>query len=70
MNCRMNKILSRRSIVCPACGERIFQTPRLIRFDSRGVETYELRCNCGLLLSGIVDPADGALQLSAKNSSY
>jgi hypothetical protein len=36
-------------------------------FDDHGVESYELKCNyCGSSLTGIIDPYDGTLPLSAK----
>jgi hypothetical protein len=56
-----------REVECPKCkAEFLFRGARLPHFDRHGFESYELDCRyCGVSLTGIIDPLDGTLPLSA-----
>jgi C4-type Zn-finger protein len=65
---RIQKRTSRlREVECPKCKARfLFRRAQVPHFDSHGFESYELDCShCGASLTGIIDPFDGALLLSA-----
>jgi hypothetical protein len=52
---------------CPNCNFHFeFRRTLTSAVDACGFESYSLRCDaCGLLLGGVIDPADDALLLSA-----
>jgi hypothetical protein len=56
-----------REVECPKCkGRFLFRRARIPPFDTHGFESYELDCDhCGASLTGIIDPLDGTLLLSA-----
>jgi len=57
-------------VECPKCNARFpFRRARVPPFDSHGFESYVLDCkSCGASLTGIVDPYDGALLLTATST--
>ncbi len=56
-----------REVECPKCKARFpFHRVRVPHFDSHGFESYVLDCkSCGASFTGVVDPYDGTLLLSA-----
>jgi hypothetical protein len=68
MPAEAKKIDSRSRVVdCPKCATQfLFRRPTALRFDTRGFESYRLSCeNCHTFLTGIIDPLDGTLLVSA-----
>jgi hypothetical protein len=54
-------------IACPRCrAQLMFGRSHTPHIDACGFEGYHLECDaCGASLSGVIDPADDALLLSA-----
>jgi hypothetical protein len=57
----------RREVECPRCKGRFsFRRANTPYFDAAGFESYQLDCRfCRVVLTGIIDPFDGTLLLTA-----
>jgi hypothetical protein len=60
-------VVGAQALACPRCSVRfVFCRNRDPVIDACGFESYALECHgCGASLTGIVDPLDDALLLSA-----
>ena len=57
-----------RVVQCPKCkAEFIFRRKAAAYFDQHGFESHRLCCkHCHAFMTGIIDPFDGALLVSAE----
>jgi hypothetical protein len=60
--------LHKRSVKCPKWGAQLeFRRSTKTTFDSRGFVSCKLSCqHCRTFMTGIIDPFDGALLVSAE----
>jgi hypothetical protein len=60
--------LHKRPVKCPKCGAQLeFRRSTKATFDSRGFVSCKLSCqHCRTFMTGIIDPFDGALLVSAE----
>jgi len=62
-------LLEAQIVACPTCAARfMFSRTDAPDIDACGFESYRLACReCGTALTGIIDPSDEALLLSASS---
>jgi transposase-like protein len=60
--------LQKRRVKCPKCGAQLeFRRSTKAIFDSRGFVSCKFTCQqCRTFMTGIIDPFDGALLVSAE----